>query len=256
MTRADRAQRRAGGRRDRAGRPRRRPSCSRPTAREAAADELNAFIWVADEARRRRRGARRCAASRSPSRTSSAPRACRPGGLEDPRGLPAALHRDRGRAARGRRRAAAGQDQPGRVRDGLVERELAASGRSSTRGTARACPGGSQRRQRRRRRRGHRAVGAGHRHRRLDPPARRAVRDRRPQADLRQRQPLRDDRLRLVAGPGRPAHARRHRRGAAVRPHDRAATRATRRRVGHPEARSCCRPPSASTASASACRRT
>ena len=48
----------------------------------------------------------------------------RPGGLEDPRGLPAAVHRD-GRAPAGRGgRAAAGQDQPGRVRDGLVEREL------------------------------------------------------------------------------------------------------------------------------------
>ena len=32
---------------------------------------------------------------------------------------------------------------------------------------------------------GARAVGARHRHRRLDPPARRAVRDRRAQADLR-----------------------------------------------------------------------
>ena len=47
-----------------------------------------------------------------------------PGGLAHPRGLPPALHGDR-RAPAGRGgRAAAGQDQPGRVRDGLVDREL------------------------------------------------------------------------------------------------------------------------------------
>ena len=47
-----------------------------------------------------------------------------PVGLEDPRGLPPAVHRD-GRAATDRRRRhAARQDQPGRVRDGLLEREL------------------------------------------------------------------------------------------------------------------------------------
>ena len=62
-----------------------------------------------------------------------------------------------------------------------------------------------------------RAVGARHRHRRLDPPARRALRHRRPEADLRRGLALRDDRLRLLARPGRPADARRHRRGAAVR---------------------------------------
>ena len=47
------------------------------------------------------------------------------------------------------------------------------------------------------------------------------TRHRRPQAHLRQRLALRDDRLRLVAGPGRPADPRRHRRGAALRPDDR-----------------------------------
>ena len=82
-------------------------------------------------------------------------------------------------------------------------------------------PGRLERRQRRGRRGRPGAVGARHRHRRLDPPARRAVRDRRPQADLRRGQPLRDDRLRLLARPGRPADARRHRRGAAVRAHGR-----------------------------------
>ena len=73
-----------------------------------------------------------------------------------------------------------------------------------------------ERRQRRRGRRRHGAVGDRHRHRRLDPPARRAVRDRRAQAHLRRDQPLRDDRLRLLARPGGPVHPRRHRRGAAA----------------------------------------
>ena len=67
----------------------------------------------------------------------------------------------------------------------------------------------------------HRALGARHRHRRLDPPARVAVRDRRAEADLRRGLALRDDRLRLVARPVRPAHARRARRGAAARAHGR-----------------------------------
>ena len=62
-----------------------------------------------------------------------------------------------------------------------------------------------------------RAVGDRHRHRRLDPPARRAVRDRRPQAHLRRDLALRHDRLRLLARPGRPVHARRDGRRAAAR---------------------------------------
>ena len=75
-------------------------------------------------------------------------------------------------------RPAAGQDQPGRVRDGLVERELRLRAGAQPVGPhARA--GRLVGRQRRRRGGGQRAVGAGHRHRRLDPPARRAVRDRR-----------------------------------------------------------------------------
>ena len=62
------------------------------------------------------------------------------GRLEDPRGLPPAVHGDRRAQARRGRRAAARQDEPGRVRDGLVERELRLRARCSTRGTARACP--------------------------------------------------------------------------------------------------------------------
>ena len=145
----------------------------------AAADELNAYLWVADEA---------------PSRIATAGRShgvplavkdlfCTEGvpsqagsrileGYRPP--YTATVVR---RLARGGR-AAAGQDQPGRVRDGLVERELRLRAGAQPVGPhARA--GRLVGRQRRRRGRGQRAVGAGHRHRRLDPPARRAVRHRR-----------------------------------------------------------------------------
>ncbi len=87
----------------------------------------------------------------------------------------------------------------------------------------------------------------------LDPPARLALRDRGAEAHLRGGLALRDDRLRLVARPGGPAHARRDRLRAAALAHGRAAIRATppppawRRRSG-------CRPRSGSTACASACR--
>ena len=80
----------------------------------------------------------------------------------------------------------------------------------------------------------HRPVVDRHRHRRLDPPARRAVRHRRAQADLRRDLPLRDDRVRLVARPGGPVHARRHRRRAAARRDGRPRTRATRPRSACP----------------------
>ena len=62
-------------------------------------------------------------------------------------------------------------------------------------------------------RRGRRWPRAGrdrHRHRRLHPPARGALRNRRPEAHVRGRLSLRDDRLRLVARPVRAAHPRRH----------------------------------------------
>ena len=54
-----------------------------------------------------------------------------------------------------------------------------------------------------------------------------AVRDRGHEAHLRRGQPLRDDRLRLLARPVRPAHARRDRRRHPARATCRAATRAT-----------------------------
>ncbi len=87
-----------------------------------------------------------------------------------------------------------------------------------------------------------RAVGDRHRHRRLDPPAGGAVRDRRAEADVRRVLALRDDRVRLLARPGRPADARRDRRGADVRARWSAATAATRPRSSS-RARSRCRAP-------------
>ena len=65
------------------------------------------------------------------------------------------------------------------------------------------------------------AVGAWHRHGRLDPPAGRPVWDRRHEANLWRGLALRDDRLRLLARPGGPADARRQRRRADAAPHGR-----------------------------------
>ena len=74
------------------------------------------------------------------------------------------------------------------------------------------------------------ALGAlGSRHRRFDPPAGGAVRGRRHEADLRPGEPLRPDRLRLVARPdrtvrshggGRSGDPRGHRRLGSARCHD------------------------------------
>ena len=61
-----------------------------------------------------------------------------------------------------------------------------------------------------------RALRDRHRHRRLDPPAGRALRDRRHEAHLRRGLALRDDRLRLLARPVRPADPERDRRRAAA----------------------------------------
>ena len=74
--------------------------------------------------------------------------------------------------------------------------------------------------------------GARHRHRRLDPPARRALRDRRPEADLRRDLALRDDRLRLLARPVRAADPRRQPTPRCCSASCRAKTRSTRPRSG------------------------
>ena len=118
-------------------------------------------------------------------------------------------------AARGRDHHP-GQDQHGRVRHGLVHRELGVRPHPQPVG-----PRPHPRRLRRRlgggagRVRG--AAGHRHRHRRLDPPARRGHRHGRGEAHLRRGVALRADRLRVVAGPGRPVRAHRARRRAAAR---------------------------------------
>ena len=98
---------------------------------------------------------------------------------------------------------------------------------------------------------GNGAVGHRHRHGRLDPPAREPVRRRRPEAHLRRGQPLRHDRLRLLARPVRPAHARRDgRRHPAQPPPGPGSVRLDLDR--HPRRRHRCRAPSGSTGSGSA----
>ena len=175
----------------------------------AAGDELGAYLWVADEPPAR---GRRAAAVRGQGPLLRRGRA-EQRRLAHPRGLPAAVHRDQRPQPAGGRRPGARQDEPGRVRDGLLERELGLRAGAEPVGPhARA--GWLERRQRRRGGGGLRALGDRHGHRRLDPPARLAVRHRRHEAHLRRDLALRHDRLRLVARPVRPAHARRDRRRA------------------------------------------
>ena len=109
----------------------------------ALADDLNAFTWVCEERRaagdRPERPARRRPDRRS--RTCSAPRACpSQAGSKILEGYRPPYTATAVERLMQRRRAGAGQDQPGRVRDGLVDRELRLRARRSTRGTARACP--------------------------------------------------------------------------------------------------------------------
>ena len=110
----------------------------------------------------------------SRSRTSSAPRASRPrSGSRILEGWRPPYDATRHRAAQGRRRGDPRQDQHGRVRHGLLHRAQRLRPHAQPLGP-RPDPG----RQRRRVERGARqlpgAAGHRHRHRRLDPPARRA----------------------------------------------------------------------------------
>ena len=138
------------------------------------------------------------------------------GGLEDPRRLHARLRLDGRRALQGGRPAHPGQDEPGRVRHGLVHRELGlrpdaepvGSRARAGRLVGRLGSGGRRRA---------RALGARHRHRRLRQAARLALRRRRPAPDLRHGLALRDRRLRLEPRPGRPADEDRPRQRPPVR---------------------------------------
>ena len=141
--------------------------------------------------------------------------------LAHPRGLGAAVRRHRGHPAARGRHADPRQDQPRRVRDGLVDRALGVRPDPQPLGH-RPHARRLRRRLGRRRRGPARAAGGRHRHRRLDPPARCADRHRRRQADLRRGLALRHRRDGQQPRPGRPGDPHRARRGAAARGHRRA----------------------------------
>ena len=143
-------------------------------------------------------------------------------------GLHAGLRLDGRRALQGRRAAHPRQDEPGRVRHGLVHRELGLRPDPEPLGS-RARSGRIVRRLGRGGRGRARPLGARHRHGRLGEAARLALRRRRPAPDLRHGLALRDRRLRLEPRPGRPADEDRPRQRAPVRDHRRHATPATRR---------------------------
>ena len=169
-----------------------------------------------DPRRRRRRRRRAPRPRRRADRRQGPHRHDRPahhGRLEDPRRLAQPLRRHRRRAPARRQDADPGQDQPGRIRDGLLHRALRLRPHPQPVG-----PGPHPRRFRRRlrcRRRGLRSpAGPRHGHRRLHPPARRRHRHGRRQAHLRRRVPLRRHRHGVLAGPDRPGLA--HRAGLGL----------------------------------------
>ena len=138
----------------------------------AGADELNAFLWVADGAAQRGRRAR-WPACRWRSRTCSAPRAC----PARPRSRILEGYRPPYTATAVRRLTGAGAALLGKTN--MDEFAMGSSNENSGFGPVQEPVGHREgarrlvRRQRRRRGRGHRALGHRHRHRRLDPPARR-----------------------------------------------------------------------------------
>ena len=121
-------------------------------------------------------------------------------------------------ALQGRRDARDRQDEHGRVRDGLLDREL------GLRAVAQPLGSDARARRLRRRHRGSRlgrsrALGSRLGHGRLDQAAIGPVRQRRPAADLRHRLAVRDRRVRLEPRPGRARREDRARRGAALLDH-------------------------------------
>ena len=121
--------------------------------------------------------------------------------LEDARELHQPLRRDRCRAAQGGRHRAAGQDQLRRVRDGFDERELGFRCGEEPLGSL-PRTGGLFRWFGRGGRGASRTGDHRHRYRRVDSPARLAVRRDRPEADLRCRVALGHGGLRFVARSG------------------------------------------------------
>ncbi len=130
------------------------------------------------------------------------------GRIADPRRLHPALRRHRGVQAARRWRGDHRQDQPRRVRHGLVDRELGLWDHVQPMGPE----PGSWRLiwgLRRGRRRGIGSPRARLRHGRVDPPTCLVVRCGRDEAHLRHREPVRADRIRVVARPDRPFHPHR-----------------------------------------------
>ena len=146
--------------------------------------------------------------------------------LAHPGGLAPAVRRHDHAAAQAGRRDHPGQDQHGRVRHGLVHRELRVRPQPQPVGPGQD-PGRLVRRVRRRGRGLRGAAGHRHRHRRLDPPARRGLRHRRHQAHLRRLLPVRRGGVREQPGHARAVRADRAGRRAAARGHLAATTRAT-----------------------------
>ena len=140
--------------------------------------------------------------------------------LQDAGGLGAAVRRHRRRQAARRGPRHRRQDQHGRVRDGVLHRDLVLRPHPQPVGR-RAHPRRLGRRLGRGRGLVHGAAGRRFRHGRLHPPARRRHRHRRRQAHLRRRLPLRPGGDGLQPRPTRALHPDRRGRGAAAGDHRR-----------------------------------